>query len=240
MIEQTPTRIGRRGLWGLFFLLCFLSRVALAQTVQPVIVEYDRIARGSFELVNNTLVPLNVVLETRSFTVAPDGQPRFMPLDTHIRVKLAAMSFRIPPQQTQRVFYEARAERLPAWFVIYANFTGARTPSGLKLQIELPHTVYLLQKSPLRRDDVELLSADYSPTDGRITLELRNLGGKLGRVISAEVIAAGRKRVLPGFPLMPGAQRRVVLDWQDTHPPEKVMFRFKKFAIERKLAVQRE
>jgi hypothetical protein len=38
-----------------------------AQTVRPAVVEFPEQARGKFELVNETLFPLTVVLEPRGF-----------------------------------------------------------------------------------------------------------------------------------------------------------------------------
>ncbi|MBI4462860.1 MAG: hypothetical protein HY653_08150, partial [Acidobacteria bacterium] len=53
------------------------------------------------------------------------------------------MSFRLPPQQTFYVFYEATADRLPAWFTIYCGFSGLPSYEGINVVVELPHTVYL-------------------------------------------------------------------------------------------------
>jgi hypothetical protein len=56
-----------------------------------------------------------------SFSVSEKGDITYRPLDKTIRLKLSAMSFQIPPEQSYFVFYEARSEVLPAWFVIYSN-----------------------------------------------------------------------------------------------------------------------
>ena len=62
-----------------------------AQTVRPAVVEYSEQARGKFELVNETLFPLTVVLEPRSFHVEPTGELIEEPLDTAtIQVKISA------------------------------------------------------------------------------------------------------------------------------------------------------
>ena len=76
-----------------------------AQAVRPVIAEYNEKARGRFDVVNDSLVPLNVVLEAKSFSVGEDGSPAFRPLDKEIRLKLSQKSFRIPPRQTYYIFY---------------------------------------------------------------------------------------------------------------------------------------
>src|ERR1700675_4831535 len=95
-----------------------LAAPGFAQTVRPVIVQYSGAARGKFELVNNGLQPMSVVLQPMSFTITEGGDGVYGPLASSIHLKLSATSFRIPPQQSRFVFYEARADNLPAWFVI--------------------------------------------------------------------------------------------------------------------------
>lgn len=119
------SQTGRRVLRVL--LLCVAGFLVVsplrAQAVRPVIAEYIEKARGRFDLVNDSILPLNVVLEAKSFSVAEDGSPAFRPLDKDIHLKLSQKSFRIPPRQTYYVFYEATAPQYPAWFVIYASFS---------------------------------------------------------------------------------------------------------------------
>src|ERR1700692_2362137 len=105
----------------------FLVSSGHAQAIRPVITEYTaKVAKGSFELVNSGLVPLSVIVESKSFTVSETGDIAYRPLDKGIQLKLSAMSFQIPPEQSYFVFYEARADVLPAWFVIYASIGGFR------------------------------------------------------------------------------------------------------------------
>ncbi len=142
------------------FALCTVTLVVgatgFAQTVRPVIVQYNGVARGKIELINSSLKPLNVVLEPMSFKVTEDGDGAFEPLQENIHLKLSTMSFRIPPQQSRFVFYEAKPEKLPAWFVIYSVFAGTTRQSSLNVQVELPHTVYVLQKQPLEKSDISV------------------------------------------------------------------------------------
>ena len=60
-----------------------------AQAIRPVIAEYNEKARGRFDVVNDSLIPLNVVLEAKSFTVIEDGSPAFRGLDANIHLKLS-------------------------------------------------------------------------------------------------------------------------------------------------------
>ena len=73
-----------------------LVRPLGAQTVRPAVVEYSGQARGKFDLVNETLFPLTVVLEARGFHVEPNGNLVEELLDTtRMQVKLSAMSFSV-------------------------------------------------------------------------------------------------------------------------------------------------
>jgi hypothetical protein len=205
-----------------------------AQTVRPAVVEYGHIARGRFELVNETVFPMTVVLEPRGFRVESSGELFDEPFDTtRIQLKLSAMSFRIPPLQSYTVFYEATATRRPAWFQIISAMSGARTASGLNVRIELPHVVYLLQKEPLRRSDVAVRSFAFDSVGKRAILELENTGAALGRVLASEVSGSGKSQVPGGgFPLFPQSRRRLEVPWNADTEPERLLLRFATFTVE--------
>jgi hypothetical protein len=172
-----------------------------AQTVRPAVVEFSEQARGKFELVNETLFPLTVVLEPRGFHVEPNGELIEEPLDTtRMRVKISAMSFRIPPRETYTVFYEATAKSFPSWFLISSTLTRARTQTGLNVRIELPHVVYMLQPQPLRQAYVIVHAFDFDSAAKRVHIELENSSTALGRVLSSEVSVGGGKPTPGGVP----------------------------------------
>src|SRR4051794_31902182 len=89
------------------------AMTAGAQTVRPVIDELGNPGKGRIEYVNDSLTPLNVVLQAKSFSVDEQGQISYRPLDDGVHLKLSATSFRIQPQQTYYVFYEASANAAP-------------------------------------------------------------------------------------------------------------------------------
>jgi len=211
-----------------------LARPLGAQTVRPAVVEYSEQARGKFELVNETLFPLTVVLEPRGFHVEPSGELIEEPLDTtKIQVKVSAMSFRIPPREAYTVFYEATAKSFPAWFLISSTLTGARTQTGLNVRIELPHVVYMLQPAPLRKADVAVRAFEFDSLTKRVRVELENTGASLGRVLSSEVSVNGKKPTPGGaFPLFPHSHRRLEIPWSDGPVPEKLVLRFANFTVE--------
>lgn len=226
-------RVQARALAPIAYALLLLSPPeASSQTVRPVIVEYVQKARGKFDLINDTVLPVNVVLEAKSFTVSEDGTPVFLPLDKGIHLKLSGMSFRIPPQQTYYVFYEASADMYPAWFVVYATFAGLPRQSGLNVQVELPHTVYLLQKGPLEESAVEIRRAHFNADSRRVRVELENTGDRFGRVLQVEVLSNRDKSFHPGFPLMPHSRRRLEINWASRELPRRLLVRFGKFKKE--------
>ena len=215
-------------------LVVALTRPLGAQTVRPAVVEFPGEARGKFELVNETLFPLTVVLEPRGFHVEPTGELIEEPLDTtRMHVKLSAMSFRIPPREAYTVFYEATAKTFPAWFLVSSTLTGARTQTGLNVRIELPHVVYMLQSQPLRRTDVAVHGWEFDSTTQRVRVELQNTSSALGRVLSSE-ISSGNKRAVPGgaFPLFPHSRRAFEIPWNADDTPERLVLKFANFTVE--------
>jgi hypothetical protein len=210
--------------------LFLLAASAAAQTISPVIVEYREKASGSFQIYNDSFVPLAVILEPRSFSVDTEGQPTFRLLDPEIRVSLSETSFRVGPQQTYTIFYKAQSTRLPAWFTIYATITGPQTPNGIKLVLELPHTVYLLTKQPLPREAVVLHRAESDR--GQIEAEIENRGREFIRVQEVEIASTSGKKDFAGFPLFPGQRRILKLDWEETGEPRHITLKFEKFKLE--------
>lgn len=211
-----------------------LVPIAGAQTVRPAVTEYAAQARGKFDLVNETLFPMTVVLEPRGFHVDERGELADLPFDTsNVELRLSAMSFRIPPLATYTVHYEARAKQLPAWFMVLSAMSGARTASGLNVRIELPHVIYLLQKEPLKREAVALRGFTFDSTTRKAILDLENTSPSLGRVLASELSAEGRgKTPFGGFPLFPLSRRRVEVPWEGSTEPDKVMLRFANFTLE--------
>jgi hypothetical protein len=211
---------------------------ALAQTVSPPIAEYQERARSSFQLSNESIFPLNVVLEVRGFEVTEQGEVVDAPFDsTRVHLKLSAMSFRIPPRGSYTVFYEARADSLPAWFNILSAISGARTDAGLNVRILLPHVVYLNQKLPLRRDEVTVRSFVADTARKRVRVQLQNTGPSLGRVLQISAVRGKTQSpAAPAFPLFPGMVRWAELEWAGDSLPDRITVRFAKFTLDTLLA----
>jgi hypothetical protein len=195
----------------LFALLLHDAALAPAQTIRPVISEYTaKVAKGSIELVNPGLVPLTVIVEPKSFSVSENGDITYRPLDKGIQLKLSAMSFKIPPQQSYFIFYEAKADILPAWFVIYANIGGFRTnQAGMNLRLDLPHTVYILPKHSVERSDLLISSLGLSSTGDHLNFLVTNTGPWFGRALSTETADSHGTTQGGGFPIFPNSRRIV-------------------------------
>lgn len=201
-----------------------------AQTISPVIVEYQKKANGKFQVTNDSDVPLAVVLEPESFTVDGKGNPTYVPLDKNIHLELSSTSFRLAPHQTYMVFYKASADHLPAWFTIYATVTGRRTVQGLELAIHLPHTVYLMTNKPIESSSIVWDKAEFNSTDGQIEGVVSNHGVDYARVTNISVTdAAGKKEDFTGFPLFPGQDRQIELPWKRPDAPRSIQLTFRHF-----------
>lgn len=213
----------------------------LAQTVRPVINELGNPAKGRVEYVNDSLTPLNVVLEAKSFSVSETGEITYRPLDPDVHLKLSATSFRIQPQQTYYVFYEAISPKSPSWFVIYAAFSGFpfRTAQGMNVRLELPHTVYLLPKQSVEQAEIRVARAEMHPEENKFVLEVENAGDNFGRVLRTQLIYSRKKVEAPGFPVFPHSKRIMEIPLDENAEgkdiPTEVMLHFQNFKIEEKL-----
>jgi hypothetical protein len=204
--------------------LLFCGCCVCAQTVSPVIVEYKVKASGRFALTNNTLLPMAVVLEPKSFSIDPDGNGVYRPLDPDIHLKLSTMSFRIDPGQTYYVFYSADADKLPVWFTIYSVFSSLHHTGGLDVRVLLPHTVYLYPKKQIGKDEIAVEQAAWNATSNRLICEIENHGPDLERVQQVRIEAGAQSETAPGFPLLPGGKRHLELSWSEKEPPRSIWF----------------
>ena len=219
-------------LGGFLLLPGFHASRVLGQGISPVIVEYQGKAKGSFEVRNDSIYPLSVVLEPMSFTVDGEGNPHYRALDSGIHLRCSATSFRVPPKQIHTVYYEANTEQLPAWFTIYATIgTGRVTQAGVQVAIQLPHTVYLLPKQKFERNSVVFLRSEVMPGQKKVAVELQNGSQLFARVQEVELNSTSGKKTYAGFPFFPGQLRKLELDWDRVASPNRVVLKFEKFKV---------
>lgn len=224
----------------LYALLCTVP--TLGQTVRPLIDENvvkgpGSKAKGKIEYVNDSLQVLAVSLDSQSFTVSDTGEMQYRPLDPGIHVKYSATSFHIQPKQSYLVFYQAEAEAVPSWFVVYATFAGfkERTTEGLQIHILLPHTVYLLQKGEVKRDALVVKTAEFHPIEQKVVLRVENTGPAFGRILEADIGAGKDKVTSNGFPVFPHRERQVEIPWTSSDDPKKITLHLKGFLLEQPL-----
>jgi hypothetical protein len=213
--------------------LTLLTASVLAQSVQPVIVEYKGKADGKFAITNDTLLPMVAVLEPKSFSITPEGKGVFRTLDSNIHVELSSMSVKLQPKQTYYIFYKATADKLPAWFTVYTSFSGEHHSDGLDVRIMLPHTIYLYQKQPLSEAEVEVKDVAYRADTKKLTCAIKNNGPELARVQLVSATGSHSSGEAAGFPLLPGSVRNISMDWKDATPPTQIDFRFEHFNLKR-------
>ncbi|SNS32722.1 hypothetical protein SAMN05421770_101513 [Granulicella rosea] len=218
--------------------LKFVPAPLHAQTVQPLIAEYKAHGEGRFEVTNNSLTPMVVLLEPRSFTITPEGKGIYRELDSTIHVDLSTSSLKLAPHQTAYVFYKADSEMLPAWFTIYATFSSPVHTAGLDMRIMLPHTVYLYQEYPLAEKDVTVSDVTYHAATGKLEVSLENDGYSLGRVQEVHGIGGHGEAEGAGFPLLPHGKRELELAWNGKEPPSELSFRFDHFTLKRPVSRQ--
>lgn len=224
----------KRLLFATAFLL-FLPHRTPSQTVSPVIVEYNGKADGRFSVINDSDIPLTVTVEPHSFSVDSTGKATFRKLDPGLHVELSSTSFRLAPKQTYYVFYKATTETYPNWFCIYSSFTGATTKEGIKLSLDLPHTVYLLDKKTLEQSQISWNRAELTAVGDKrvINAEVENHGTAYGRVQEVEIVSAsGKHSAFGGFPLFPGQHREIQVDWDEPGTPQQIVLKFAHFKME--------
>jgi len=212
----------------------FILPHSQAQTIKPVISEYTtKVAKGSFELVNPGLVALNVILDPKSFSVSDKGDVTYRPLDKGIQLKLSAMSFQIPPEQSYFVFYEARADVVPAWFVIYSDIGVAhKNNAGMNVRIDLPHTVYILPKHSVEKSDIVISALGPTADGAHLDFLVTNTGPWFGRVLASEFTAKGGTAQGGGFPLFPHSARIVELPCQGNQAANTLRLRLRNFKMD--------
>jgi hypothetical protein len=193
------------------------------QEVGPPVVEYKGRGMGSFEVRNNGLFPMNVVIEPFGFLQDSLGKITYVPFDAaRVKLRLSAMSLRLPPRASLSVSYEATSDSVPAWFVITSTFHGTRR-QGVSYNFQLPHVVYLHQKTAVRSDELQLTELSFDRAARQARFKMRNASGGLTRCGEGVLSAAGGSRApIAAFPLFPHFERWVLVDWPHAHPPTKV------------------
>jgi hypothetical protein len=197
--------------WALFSILMLGSVLAGAQTIVPPIAEYRGKIQGAFELRNDSDSPMAVILEAHSFAVTPEGSMTYQPISSDLQLEMGNTSFVIAPGDTHQVFYKAKSAQKSAWFIITSTMTRAVPIRGqMRINLVLPHVVYLYQKDRLKAKDV---SVKLDAAEGTVqTLEVVNNSEKLSRLALVECKGFEKDTQTGGVPIFPGAKRFLRID----------------------------
>src|SRR5579885_1092621 len=227
----------RKGWLGCAIILIAAS--AHAQTISPVTVDFKEKARGKVTVTNNALFPMDVIFQPVSFDLTEDGHQIFRPLDSSVHVKLSTSSFRVPPRQSFDLVYEATSDSLPGWFAIDCQMSHLPRAGDLKVVAHLIHTVYLLQKKPLQKDDFAVDKVTYDPSKQELSVLLENKSSDMGRSLGIDVLHsaknAGANVHRGGFVVLPHSKRSVSIAWTSADEPDGVVVQFDRFKLEAKL-----
>jgi hypothetical protein len=217
---------------GSLLLICVaLISLSAAQTIRPVLSEYRNKAEGRFEIVNDMFVSANIVLEAKSFFVDEAGHVEYRPLDPDIKLKFAEKSFRLPPKGNRTVTYTATAAKLPAWFVICADVTGApvKKTSGMNIEVMLPP---ILPAEDAKQEELKISSATYDAATHTLKVDVTSTSATLARVELTLVKTSGGEVDARGFPVFPNSKREVDIPIEGDKIPEQVTLQFEKFKLE--------
>src|SRR5208337_2016518 len=139
---------------------------------------------------------------------------------------------------TYYVFYEASTATVPAWFVIYAAFSGFpfRTQQGMNVRLQLPHTVYLLPKQPVQQAQMHIRRAEFHPDSNHVLVEVENTGDNVARVSETFIHYGKKKEDGPGFPVFPHSRRVMEIALENNangeDVPQRVVLNFPNFKLE--------
>jgi hypothetical protein len=197
--------------WVVLGLALLTSVIAGAQTIVPPIAEYRGKIQGQFELRNDSDAPMAVILEVHSFKVSPEGSMSYEPVSSDLQLEMGNTSFVIEPGGTHLVFYKAKVKSKSAWFVITSTMTRAVPIRGqMRINLVLPHVVYLYQKERLKPQDV---TVKLQPTDNATqTLEIVNSTDKLSRLSLVECKGFDKEAESGGMPIFPGGTRFIKME----------------------------
>jgi len=137
----------KRIIWLVILELLGFAIAASAQTISPLTAEYGKKADGFFTVQNNSLQPVVVTVEPRSFSADEQGRQIFRPLDSGVHAKVDSTSARIGPKSSHIFSYKVTCDVLPCSMTFLTRTTAGRTPEGFEVALHLPHTVYTCNKA---------------------------------------------------------------------------------------------
>jgi hypothetical protein len=197
-------------------LMSFANCFARAQRLSPVIAEFDKKARGSFQVENLGEAPKIVSCKATGFRVDEHGAPIPGQLDNSLHVRIASERTELAPRTTRQISFDATPAQLPAWFMVSCKFIPVQRGSGLTIAMVL-NSIVIIHGGAFNSSDITI-SASHSGS--KVTLEVRNQGNGLVRVDSCEVSGRKAKSTLNTFLLFPHQTRIAETNWNDADTPK--------------------
>jgi len=192
------------------------------QEVGPPVAEYRGRGVGTFEVRNNGLFPMTVVIEPFGFVQDSLGAIAYGPFDaTRIKLRLSTMSLRLQARSAMVVSYEVSADSLPAWFVITSTFHGTRR-QGVNYNFQFPHVVYLHQKASVRAEDVRISDLSVDAAEKQARFRIANTSAWMTRCGEGTLSGGGARASISAFPLFSHFARWVTVPWSHARAPAKV------------------
>jgi len=229
MIDFRITRLSSYVLLVLCALaLAVACAQARAQQMSPVIMEFDKKARGAVHVANTGDTPKIVSCHAQGFDPDEHGAPQSHPLDKALNVRIASERVMLPPQSSRQISFDATPAIVPAWFLVTCQFAPVERGKGMTVVMVIS-SIVIIHGGQLNPQDVALSARRVGAA---VEVTVKNNGSELARVDSGAVIGHRKQADLGTFLLYPHQKRLVKADWKETTPPETVRIQIGKNRLE--------
>jgi hypothetical protein len=104
------------------------------------------------------------------------------------------------------------------WFTVYSTFSSVQHHPGLDVRIMLPNTVYLYQKHPLNKEEINIPPATWHAAAKTIVCDVGNHVNSLVRVEEVRISGPHASESSAGFLLLPLGRRHLELILSQSNP----------------------
>jgi hypothetical protein len=131
---------------GAMLLAGILASRCSGQAVGPITADCSPKCSGSYQIQNQSLVPMQFTVETFTLHFSKTGPIRSA-LESSVSVRLSQSSGRLGPKEVRRIDYQIRCAVLPCVVQFENAFSAGHTANGIAVKIALSHTVYVDSKA---------------------------------------------------------------------------------------------
>ena len=152
-------------------------------------------------------------------------------LDTDVHLDLSAKSFPGGAEAVSTPCFIRRSDaHAPTWFTIYASIISNARAGSMNVVIDLPHTVYLLDRETPSANDIVFRPGEKAEAVHQVSVVVENKSPEFTRVSEIDISSATEQQSYPGFAFCPAQARILHLDRTKSDPPKNIELRFKKFS----------